>query len=65
MLLLDALERIEISIKSTMTNVGSISDGAMWLCNVKNFDHGRHNNIEEILELCLGDDPEFCAPLRV
>ena len=57
-LLLDALERIEISIKSTMTNVGSINDGAMWLCNAKNFDHGRHNDIEDILKLCLGDNPE-------
>jgi abortive infection bacteriophage resistance protein len=57
-LLLDALERIEISIKSTMTNVGSISDGAMWLCNPKNFDHGRHGEIEAILKECLGDDPE-------
>jgi abortive infection bacteriophage resistance protein len=69
-LLQDALERIEISIKATMTNVGSISDGAMWLCNSTNFDHGRHGDIEGILRECLGDDPEdhqhsfiakFCA----
>lgn len=57
-LLLDALERIEIAIKSTMTNVGSINDGAMWLCNPKNFDHGRHNQIDAVLKECLGDDPE-------
>jgi abortive infection bacteriophage resistance protein len=57
-LLLDALERIEISIKSTMTNVGSLSDGAMWLCNPKNFDHGRHGEIEGIINDCVGEEPE-------
>jgi abortive infection bacteriophage resistance protein len=57
-LLQDALERIEISIKATITNVGSINDGAMWLCNPKNFDHGRHWAIEAILKECLGDTPE-------
>jgi abortive infection bacteriophage resistance protein len=69
-LLLDALERVEISIKSTMNNVGATNEGAMWLCNPKTFDHGRHADIEEILKDCLGNDPEnnqhsfiakFCA----
>jgi len=69
-LLLDALERIEIAIKSTLTNVGSMNDGAMWLCNPKNFDHGSHGQIEAILDECLGEEPEnhqhsfiakFCA----
>lgn len=57
-LLLDVLERIEIAIKSTMTNVGSINDGAMWLCNAANFDHGRHGQIATVLNECLGGDPE-------
>ncbi|WP_196237311.1 Abi family protein [Bradyrhizobium elkanii] len=69
-LLLDALERIEISIKSTMNNVGATTEGAMWLSDAKNFDRGRHTEIETLILDCLGNDPaknqhvfiaSFCA----
>ena len=48
-LLLDALERIEIAAKAAISNEGSLSKGPFWLCDPANFDHGAHDEIMETL----------------
>jgi abortive infection bacteriophage resistance protein len=50
-LLLDALERIEVAARAEICNTGALNgkEGAFWLNCAANFDHGQHNVIAKIL----------------
>lgn len=48
-LILDALERIEVAVKASFSNAGSLNDGPFWICNADNFDRGKHEQIMKIL----------------
>lgn len=50
-LLLDALERVEIAVKSEISNTGALNGegGAFWLNSARNFDFGQHGSITKIL----------------
>jgi abortive infection bacteriophage resistance protein len=51
-LLADALERIEVAVKSSLSNAGALADGPFWMCNPANFDHGLHARVlSEIKEV--------------
>lgn len=58
LLVFDAIERIEVSVRATLTNVMGISDGPFWLTNANNFDYGRHQKVTEEISAALGDDPK-------
>jgi abortive infection bacteriophage resistance protein len=57
-LLLDALERIEIAIKSEISNTGALQGqgGPFWLKNSANFDHGQHQEIMNLIFERVGSD---------
>lgn len=45
LLLIDALERIEVAIRTTVSNTMSLAHGAFWLNNPDLFNHGHHAEI--------------------
>ena len=51
-LLLDALERIEIAVKSEISNTGALQGNGdvFWLNDPANFDHGQHGIISKMLQ---------------
>jgi abortive infection bacteriophage resistance protein len=57
-LLSDALERIEVAVKATTSNAACLAAGPNWLCDPANFDHGRHNEILDILREALSPKGE-------
>ncbi|MBZ0261315.1 MAG: Abi family protein [Hyphomicrobiales bacterium] len=57
-LLQDALERIEVAVKSVMSNECGIKGGPFWLTNANNFDRGSHANILAAIEETLGEEKE-------
>lgn len=57
-LLMDALERIEVAVKATISNTVSLRAGPFWISDANNFDYGSHDEIMGIVNDLLGDDPE-------
>lgn len=56
-LLLEALERIEVSIKGSIAYHGSIHAGPFWLIDPVNFDHGAHHEIMALVDAaCVPPD---------
>lgn len=49
MLLLDALERVEVAAKSTISDAGALhgQGGAFWLMSDANFDRGTHGEVQQ------------------
>lgn len=47
LLLIDALERIEVAVRTTMSNAMSLAHGAFWLDNPDLFSYGHHAEIRE------------------
>ena len=57
-LALDALERIEIAVKSHISNAASVSlNDPFWLENTANFDRGRHDEIKGLIRDAVGNQP--------
>lgn len=48
-LISDALERIEVAAKATMSNAANLASGPNWMCEPDNFDRGRHAEIMGIV----------------
>lgn len=58
LIIFDAMERIEIAIKSAFNNSGClVGSGAFWLTDANNFDYGQHSFIIDEITSCIGDDP--------
>lgn len=57
-LLMDALERIEIAAKATITNAASLAGGPFWLTEAKSFDYGQHEFVMKLVEDALGKERE-------
>lgn len=56
LLMFDAIERTEVSVRAVINNVGSLSGGGgFWLTNANNFDYGLHQQIIEEIKLVIGD----------
>jgi len=54
----EALERIEVAVKSAITNYGSTQYGPFWLCDPANFDHGSHDKITSLVnDACTMSGP--------
>lgn len=57
-LISNALERIEVAVKATMSNAACLSVGPAWLCDEKNFDYGSHAEIMEIIQDAISPNGE-------
>ena len=57
-LLMDALERIEIAFKATVSHEGSILKGPFWLCDPANFGHGQHEAVLKDIDVAIGKDKD-------
>lgn len=54
-LLMDAFERIEVSIKANLANTISLQDGPFWLSDAANFDFGAHADILQDIQKAIGN----------
>jgi abortive infection bacteriophage resistance protein len=54
-LLMDAFERIEVAVKSAISNECGLAAGPFWLADSKNFDFGFHKAVLEDIESCIGE----------
>lgn len=57
-LLIDALERIEIAFKATVSHESSMLKGAFWLCDEKNFGRGLHESVLADVDTAIGKGKE-------
>ena len=55
LLFVDALERIEVAVKASLSNHACLIGGPFWLCNAASFDHGRHSDVLEIVDRAVGE----------
>lgn len=55
-LLLDALERIEIAFKATVSQEGCMAKGAFWLCDPANFGYGTHESVLKDIDTAIGKE---------
>ena len=57
-LLMDALERIEIAFKATVSHEGAMLKGPSWLCDPSNFGHALHGSVLADIDLAIGKDKD-------
>lgn len=65
LLVFDAIERIEVSVRAVLSNVGGQADGPFWISNANNFDYGLHGRIIDEIKVAIGPDPEENAHLFI
>lgn len=57
-LLLDALERIEVSVKACLSDSASRTNDPFWIYDPQHFDYGSHNEILDSVRDCLNPREE-------
>jgi abortive infection bacteriophage resistance protein len=55
LLLFDAIERIEVAIRTQISNIGSMATGPFWLTDANNFDYGKHDRVQSEIADVIGD----------
>jgi abortive infection bacteriophage resistance protein len=56
-LLMDALERIEISVRSSISDIMAEAHGPFWLLDDRNFQSGQHQSVIELIKKAIGPNP--------